>query len=37
MSVKKFLIKIFGRKAAEVAMERRCIMADAVTHIPHQV
>jgi hypothetical protein len=26
-----------GRKAAEVAMEERCIMADAVTHILHQV
>ena len=35
--VKKLLIKMFGRKAAEVAMEERCIMADAVTHILHQV
>jgi len=27
---------MFGRKAAEVAMEGKCIMAEAVTHILHQ-
>jgi hypothetical protein len=37
VSVKKLLIKMFGRKAAEVAIEERCIMADAVTHILHEV
>jgi len=28
---------MFGRKAAEVAMEERSIMSDEVTHILHQV
>jgi hypothetical protein len=37
VSVKKLLIKMFGSKAAEVAIEERYIMADAVTHILHQV
>jgi hypothetical protein len=37
VSVKKLLIKMFGRKAAEVAMKERYIMADAVTHILLQV
>jgi len=28
---------MFGRKAAEVAMEEKCVMATAVPHTHHQV
>lgn len=37
VTVKNLLIKMFGRKAAEEAMEGRCMMSDAVNHILHQV